>query len=110
MPCNHRSLTFSRLHIDSFINKDVLVDKVVEGVFKDEGEGVGGIDPGKPVESANAVVQEKIDEIKRQLREVEVDVKNRERTFNNPKTSIKRADNMLTRTNDNERIKVAKGT
>ena len=96
--------------IDSFIDEGVLVDKVVEGVFEDGVEGVEAIDPGEPVESANAVVQEKIDEIKRQLREVEVDVKNRERTFNNPKTSIKRADNMLTRTNDNERIKVAKGT
>ena len=42
--------------IDSFINEDVLIYEVVEGVFEDEGEGVEGIDPGEPVESANAVV------------------------------------------------------
>ena len=43
--------------------------------MEDEVEGVEGIDPGEPVKSANAVVQEKIDEIKRRLREAEVDVK-----------------------------------
>ena len=61
--------------IDSFINKDVPIDKVIEGVFEEEGEGVEGINPGEPLESANAVVQEKIDEIKGRLRDVEVDVK-----------------------------------
>ena len=46
--------------IDSFIDEGVLVDKVVEGVFEDGVEGVEAIDPGEPVESANAVVQEEI--------------------------------------------------
>ena len=34
-----------------------------------------GINPGEPLESANTVVQENIDEIKGRLRDVEVDVK-----------------------------------
>ena len=94
--------------IDSFIDEDVLVGDVVDGVFEDElVEGVDGIDPGESVESSNAVVQEKIDEIKERLRDVEVDVANRERIFNNFKTAIKRADNMLTKTN--EAIKASKG-
>ena len=94
--------------IDSFINEDVLVDDAVGGVFEDKlVEDVEGIDPGESVESSNAVVQEKIDETKERLREVEVDVKNRERTFNNFKTTIKRADNMLTKTN--EAITASKG-
>ena len=53
------------------------------------------------------MVQEKIVEIKERLREVEVDVTNRERIFNNFKTSIKRSENMLTKTN--EAIKASKG-
>ena len=94
--------------IDSFINEDVLVDDVVNGVFQDKlVEYVEGINPGESVESSNAVVQGKIDEIKERLREVKVDVKNRERTFNNFKTAIKRANNMLTKTN--EAIKASKG-
>lgn len=40
--------------VDSFINEDVLIDEVVEGVFEDEGEGAEGIGPGELVESANA--------------------------------------------------------
>ena len=46
--------------IDSFINEDVPIGEVVEGVFEEKGEGVEGIDPGEPLKSANAVVQEKI--------------------------------------------------
>ena len=95
--------------LDSFIEEDVLVDEVVEGVFEDElVEGEDDVDPSEPVESANAVVQDKIDEIKERLREVEVDVENRERTFNHFSTALRRAGNMLTKTN--EAIKASKST
>ena len=85
--------------LDVFIEEDVPADVPAnERVINDDGDDNDAGSRG-PVETANEEVQAKIDNIRAQLRLAESGVKAKETIFKKCGGAIKRANNMLTKTN-----------